>query len=479
MYKVFTAEMMRAADEYTIKELGISSEELMRRAGFAIAEEVASVADAEDCILVVCGTGNNGGDGYVCARELLSRGFKVKVYAFGGRLSPDCEREKNKFSGIYASTIEGDIIVDCIFGTGLSRPAEGVYADVINAINSSGAYVVSADIPSGLSGDSGLILGAAVRADKTVAVGELKAGFVLGSGYDMCGTVVRRDIGIVADVAAAQVYTDEDIALFYPSRPRNSHKGTFGTATLVCGSGNYIGAAIMSVAAALRSGCGYVKAVCPEEVRPAIASSCPQAVLQSGFDLTSSAIAFGMGCGVSEEVYGSLCTLLKDYGGTLIIDADGLNCLAEYGLKSLKTAVCSVILTPHVKEFSRISGHSMAQILQNPLGLSKEFASEYGVTLVLKGSGTIITDGARTAINTRGCSAQAKAGSGDMLSGYMCGSVARGLSPFDGAVCAAYTLGAAAELAAGELTEYCVTAADVLAKIPYAVKDIILSGSAF
>ena len=354
-----------------------------------------------------------------------------------------------------------------------------MYADVINAINSSGAYVVSADIPSGLSGDSGLILGAAVRADKTVAVGELKAGFVLGSGYDMCGTVVRRDIGIVADVAAAQVYMDEDIALFYPSRPRNSHKGTFGTATLACGSGNYIGAAIMSVAAALRSGCGYVKAVCPEEVRPAIASSCPQAVLQSGFDLTSSAIAFGMGCGISEEVYGSLCTLLKDYGGTLIIDADGLNCLAEYGLKSLKTAVCSVILTPHVKEFSRISGHSMAQILQNPLGLSKEFASEYGVTLVLKGSGTIITDGARTAINTRGCSAQAKAGSGDMLSGYMCGSVARGLSPFDGAVCAAYTLGAAAELAAGELTEYCVTAADVLAKIPYAVKDIILSGSAF
>src|SRR5699024_6357528 len=147
--------------------------------GTAIADEVAAVTDKNSQILVVCGSGNNGGDGYVCAAELLKRGYNAKVYACGGRLSEDCRREKEQFSGTYARTIAGDVIVDCIFGTGLCREVTGEYADIINAINASGAYVISADIPSGLSSDSGQILGTAVRADKTVAIAELKAGFAL------------------------------------------------------------------------------------------------------------------------------------------------------------------------------------------------------------------------------------------------------------------------------------------------------------
>lgn len=142
MIKLFNAENMRAADRYTIETLGISSEELMRRAGVAIAEEVAAAADRHSRITVVCGTGNNGGDGYVCARELLSRGYNVSVYALGGRLSDDCLREKNKFSGTYASTIGGEIVVDCIFGTGLSRRVEGDFAAAVSAINNSGATVL-------------------------------------------------------------------------------------------------------------------------------------------------------------------------------------------------------------------------------------------------------------------------------------------------------------------------------------------------
>lgn len=477
MQKLLSVAQMRAADDYTINTLKIPSEELMRRAGLSIADEVAAVASAESEILVVCGSGNNGGDGYVCACELLKRGFRAAVYACGGRLSADCEREKAKFGGTYAQTIGGDIIVDCIFGTGLSREVTGEYADVINAINASGAYVISADIPSGMSGDGGVKLGTAVRADKTVTIGELKTGFALGDGYDLCGAIVKKDIGICLNEGGyACMYGDEDIAKLFPPRPRNSHKGTFGTATLICGSRQYTGSAVLAVAAALKSGCGYVKAVCPDEVKAAIAPNYPQTVFSVQRDLSSRAIAIGMGCGASQSLHGDIESLLNEYSGTLIIDADGLNSLAQYGVEILKNKKCGVVLTPHVKEFSRISGRSIAEILANPVSVAKQFAAGYGVTVVLKSAGTVITDGQNTVINTRGCSALAKAGSGDMLAGFMCGSIARGLSPIEGAACAAYILGAASELAAGECSEYCVTAAEVLAKIPAAVKNIIVQG---
>lgn len=474
MHKILSVAQMRAADEYTINTLGVSSKELMRRAGTAIAEEVAAEVAAGDEVLVVCGSGNNGGDGYVCAQELLRRGFRVKVYACGGNLSPDCLRERSRYSGRFSDEIKGDIIVDCIFGTGLCRTVSGGYADVINKINSSGAYVVAADIPSGMSGDGGVPLGVCVRADKTVAIGELKYGFALSDGFDLCGKVVRRDIGItLPEGEYACIYGDDDIKKFFPKRPRNSHKGTFGTATVMCGSPQYIGSAVLAVSAALVSGCGYVKAVCPDEVREAIASGYPQTVFSPQCDLNSKAVAIGMGCGASQALHSDIEWLLKEFEGTLIIDADGINSLAGYGVGILRNKKCSVVLTPHIKEFSRIAAMNTQQILADPVGSAEKFAREYGVTIALKGAGTIISDGIHTALNTRGCSALAKAGSGDMLAGFMCGTIARGLTAFEGAVCAAYVLGAASELAAGKLTEYCVTHRDILKNIPAAIKNII------
>ena len=473
MQKILTVAQMRAADEYTIKTLGIPSRELMARAGRALAEETAEIAAGGE-VLVVCGSGNNGGDGYVCAQELLRRGYHVKVYACGDKLSPDCEREKLRYTGKYASKIEGDVIVDCLFGTGLGREVTGEYARVIDAVNACGAYVISADIPSGMSGDGGIALGRAVRADKTVAMGELKMGFALSDGFDLCGTVVRRDIGIrLPEDDYASVYEDADIKPFFPPRSRGLHKGSCGTAGLVCGSARYPGSAVLAVSAALKSGCGYVKVECPDEVKAAIAPGYPQAVFVSSPDFSARAIAVGPGCGVSRDLYDYTAYILKEYGGTLIIDADGLNSLAGCGPSVLADKKCTVILTPHVKEFSRISGRSTAEILADPVGCARSFAGEYNVIVLLKGPGTVITDGTRTAINVRGCSALAKAGSGDMLTGFMCGTVARGLSPFDGAVCAAHVMGAAAELAAGKFTEYCVTSADILSCIPEAVKNML------
>lgn len=474
MIKVLSNSQMRAADEYTISVRGLSSETLMRRAGIAIAEEVAKIENSRNkSILVVCGNGNNGGDGYVCASELKQRGFKVKVYSFGGNLSSDCAREKAAYSGEYSQEISGDIIIDCIFGTGLSRCVEGEFAEIIERINKSGALVVSADIPSGLNGDNGKICGCAVKADITVAVAEFKLGFFLGDGFDYCGKVIKRDIGIqLPQDDYVCVYEDGDLKPFYPERKRNSNKGTYGSANIVAGGDSYTGAAILSVEAALRSGCGYVKLTASDKVKNAVLRRCAQTICIDGCDKNCTAIAVGMGCGVSEELYSLIKNLLNSYTGTLIIDADGLNALSRYGVGVLENKTCKVILTPHVKEFSRLTNLSVEQILNDPVNIAKSFAQKHSAVLLLKSAASIITDGVKTVLNVRGTTALAKGGSGDMLSGYVCGSVARGLSAFDSAVCSANTLGIAAEMCSENMTDYCVTAEDVLKNLPNAVKRL-------
>ncbi|MGN0814021.1 MAG: NAD(P)H-hydrate dehydratase [Candidatus Coproplasma sp.] len=474
MERFLSNEQMRQADAYTINELGVPSGELMRRAGYAIAEEVERALEqtGEKKVLVVCGCGNNGGDGYVCAQKLISDGFDVKVYALNGRLSPDCERERQNYSGEYSNEICGDVIVDCIFGTGLSRTVSGEAAQVIERINSSGAFVVSADIPSGINGDNGRIEGVAINADLTVAVAEYKLGMVLGDGVDYCGAVVKRDIGITANGNYAEAYADEDICRFFPARRRNSHKGTYGSANLIVGSARYKGAAALALSAALQSGCGYVKLTAESVVSDALVTAYPQAIYMQSCDLSSQAIAVGSGCGVSEDLYSQIVGILTSYEGKLIIDADGLNSLAKYGVDALKRKKCQVLITPHVKEFSRLTKLSVEEILHNPTDCARNFAKEYGVTVLLKGAATIICDEEKTALNLRGTTALSKGGSGDLLTGLICGSAARGLNVFDAAVAASYVLGSAAEDCSREKTDYCVTAKDLIKNFHKVVKRL-------
>lgn len=476
MDKVLTNAQMRECDRHTIRNLGISSGQLMKNAGKSIADEVEKVAfslNAND-ILIVCGTGNNGGDGYVCAQELKERGFNVKIYAFVGNLSEDCNREKQACKCGYSDDICGAIIVDCIFGTGLCREISGQYAGVIEKINRSGAYIISADIPSGINGDNGLVLGCAVKADLTVAIAEYKAGMFLNDGADYCGKIIKKDIGIVCPHGEyALIYGIADIKKFFPKRPRNSHKGTFGSANIVAGSDRYIGAAALAVSAALKSGCGYVKLTSTEKVRLSLAPRYPSAIYLEEADLSSDALAIGMGCGVSERLYKLIKTLLNEYCGTLVIDADGLNSLAKFGVGILGTnKKCNVIITPHVKEFSRLTDKSVEEIQSAPFDCAKEFARRHNVTVLLKSAASVITDGTRTALNISGNSSLAKGGSGDMLSGYLCGTLARGLQPFDACVCSAYVLGKSAEISAREKTEYCATARDIIKNLHFSVKRL-------
>ncbi len=472
MERVLTNAEMREADSFTIEKLNVPSRDLMRRAGIAIADEAAKYGSGKK-IIVVCGTGNNGGDGYVCAEELNRRGFEVSVYAVGGALSADCLREKSCYTGGYCTDLKGEIIVDCLFGTGLNRPLEGKYSDIVNEINSSGAFVISADIPSGLNGDNGLAMGAAVKADVTVAIAEYKVGHFLNDGADLCGKIVKADIGITCMRSGyAEILSDADVKAFYPRRKRNTHKGTYGTAQLIVGSDKYLGAAALAAEAALKSGCGYVKVCTSEKVKLALAAKLPQVIFSDEIDYSAQAIAIGCGCGVTKELFAYLSEILKKYTGTLFIDADGLNALSKFGCGLLSEKKCRVTVTPHIGEFSRLTGLATAEILSDPVKSAKYFALKYGVTVLLKSAASVLTDGFKTIILNRGNSALAKAGSGDMLTGFACGTAARGIDGFFAAAAASYTLGLSAEICAEEKTEYCVTAKDLIKNLHRAVRRL-------
>lgn len=269
-----------------------------------------------------------------------------------------------------------------------------------------------------------------------------------------------------------EILKAEQIKKLYPKRARNSHKGTYGSATIVAGSKKYPGAAVLALKGALRSGCGYVKLFSCDYVKDLLVPKLPQVIYLDEPDLSSNAIAIGMGMGATQVTYNTVASLLKNYSGSLVIDADGLNVLSLFGIDILKEKNCKVVLTPHVKEFSRLTNLSVEEILKSPIEICKEFSDKYGVTLLLKGAASIICEGDRVALNTRGTTALSKGGSGDMLSGFMCGCLARGLAPFEAASCAAYTLGVAAEIASEEKTDYCATADDIIKNLHFSVKRL-------
>ncbi len=279
------------------------------------------------------------------------------------------------------------------------------------------------------------------------------------------------------------VFEDGDIAALFPPRRETLNKGDCGSVAILAGEGSF-GAPLMAVGAALRSGAGYTKLFLPhtdsretDEMRRTVFSAkYPACIVNfyAGEPLSDSAIAFGMGAGMTPATKETLETLLKTYeNGTLVLDADALNTLSAEKMHGLlKGRGCSVVVTPHPKEFSRISGRSIYEILSDPIAYARAFAEEYGVTVVLKDHRTVITDGKRVVLNMTGSPALAKGGSGDALSGFLAGTVARGLAPFEAAVASCYVLGRAGEIAALDMGEYSPDATDVTSRIPAAIKGL-------
>ena len=469
MERLLTAEQMRFADEYTINNLGVPHEVLVERAGTALAEEIMARFFGGRVLFCV-GKGNNGADGKVAASILSKKhGFSVAVL--------------NVDNGIFKLFDKKyDIVVDCLFGTGLSREVTGKYKEAIEKINNSGAYIVSCDIASGLNADNGKIMGASVKANLTVAIQELKLGQFLNDGPDYSGEVVARDIGIsIWDDKVCHRLRAKDVAKYFAPRNVNVNKGDFGKALVIGGSEEYPGSVLLSYNAlsVLKMGAGYSYISVPKALIPTILALSPECIV-TPFDeiekeeklLEVDAISIGMGMGVTEKTYKTVCYLLNNYKGKLIIDADGINALSKFGKEVLKNKKCEVILTPHIGEFARLLNVEKEKVIENSVKLANEFAKEYSVTMLVKSAVSVISDGEITFINTKGNPGMAKAGSGDVLSGLMAGLFARGLSGVEGATVASYVFGSAGNVAKKENHEITITASDIIASIPKAIREL-------
>ena len=479
MERILSVAEMRAADEFTIKSTGVSSEILVERAGAAVAEEITKRFKGGR-VLVCMGKGNNGADGKVIA-AILSKLHGFSVSTFSAEVG---------FFKIFEKKF--DIIIDCLFGTGLNKEITGRYKTAVEKINESGAFIVSCDIPSGINGDNGKVMGVAVKANLTVAIQEFKLGHFLNQGIDYSGKVVAKDIGIsVWTENCAERVTDRDAALMFPERPRNIHKGSSPKVLIMGGSKQYSGSVLLSYAAlcAYKTGAGYAAVAVPDCLFNVVAGINPECIIHSLpcdgdkliFDenalkllLEYDAIAFGMGATTSEETYKILSYIIKNYTGRLLIDADGINSLAVFGKEVLKSAErkCSIVLTPHIGEFCRISGKDKEEVLENPIAVAKDFAKEYRVTVLLKNAVSVITDGNVAVINTTGNNGMAKAGSGDVLSGFTAGLLTRDDEPIMCVAVAAYLFGKAGDLALKAQNEYAMTATDIVANLYKAINSV-------
>ena len=479
----------KEADQKTIAR-GETAENLMRLVALGVLENAPF---REGKTLIVCGKGGNGGDGYCLYLLMKEKGYSVSVLEFGEPQNPaaafyraacgeDVLSYQNDFDfSAYAN------IVDCIFGIGLSRPVSGDYLECIKKINASKAFVVSVDIASGLSADSGKILGAAVEADVTFAVQNLKLGHFLSDGLDCSGEIGVLPVGIDPATAELEMIEDEDVAKLFPPLKRNVHKGNLGRLSILAGSDSFSGAAVLAEmgAAAFALGDGLVKLCVPDSILYSVMNKITECTLLAlpsadGKILFSepylekaisgaSAVLFGNGVDLSENGAHILRYLVKNVKCPLVLDADGLNLLSSDPFL-LKERAGTTVVTPHPKELSRLLGVPVSEILSEPLSYAKEFAARFGVTVLLKGASTIVTDGKRAYLSKTGSPGMAKGGSGDLLAGAIAAMLAGGRDPIESAYGAAYVLGVAGEYASEEVGAYSSLPSDTARYIAKAVK---------
>jgi len=496
MIKVVSVKTMRESDRQTIAS-GISGIELMRRA----AEGIYRSAQWRPPVAIVCGTGNNGGDGYAVANILHDNGIECMLFLLQNKFSEDGKHyfDLCKAKGIPYSFINNEIsfsgyhtILDCLYGTGFHGEADGLAKEVIQKINASGAYIVSADINSGLGGECG-IGSTVVVSDLTVSVGDYKPGHFLNMAKDVIKSKVHCDIGIQLCRPSYSLVEAKDIMELF-LRKHYSNKGTYGYVALIGGSVEYSGAAKLAnlACSAMRAGAGVTKLAVPSSIAHAVMPTLLESTLfplkeregrfvfneEQIADLLyhTKACAVGMGIGQSAETEKLISYLLANYIGTLIIDADGLNTLAKMERQTLLSAKCKMILTPHLLEFSRLSGLTKAEILVNPIEAAKSYADAVRAIVVLKGPTTIITDGVEVFLVDRGCAGMATAGSGDVLSGILAGIAGFCNCPLTAAYAGAYINGLAGELAESKTNAASMLAGDTANSVAEAVSSILNFG---
>ena len=496
MKRVVTAQEMRAYEQVRFLDGRANSLDWMERAAHGV-DDLLCARYPNQRVLCVCGTGNNGGDGFALLRLLSRRGV-----ACAGVLLGDAEKLAGDARTNYLSALDCnvafeyalsdellqsyDVLVDAMFGTGLSRPLTGVYADAVHRMNASGKPIVAVDLPSGVDATSGAVLGCAIQARETVTFAFYKRGHLLFPGRGLCGEVVVHPLSEERELEQGDIalFEQEDAARLLPRRPSDSHKGKNGRALLCVGSEAYTGAALLSVGAALRAGAGLTTAAVPGKIKPAFAAL-PEAMclpVNTGSDWDSDGVmraikqlpqknAICIGCGVGEGDIIPLITAALESNKPVVLDADALNQLAKRP-DLFRLLHPNVIVTPHPAEMARLSGETTEAIVSDPIGVSQTYAKQWNCVVLLKGATTCISNGAQVRLNTSGNAGLAKGGSGDVLSGLITGLLAQGLSAFDAASCGAFLLGVSADTALNLLQERMLLARDVISAVEQTIEGI-------
>ena len=505
--RVCYPEEMRLLDSIAINEYSIPGIVLMENAALACVSEIEKHFENlhKLSVAIVCGKGNNGGDGFAIARHLFNKGCNLDVFlTLGEPSSGDSRTNYDICKKMDINIIDCpddcdfkcyDLIVDVIFGTGFSGAVKENHKQVIDKINESDSFVLSVDVPSGIDAENGQISNVCVNADVTVTFGAYKTGLLMYPAADFVGDVVVSDISI-PNAAFEKINSNINVIdnkLFadnMPKRKNNSHKGDYGKLLVVAGSKGLSGAAYLCSRSAMLSGCGLVTLAIPECINDVLEAKTTEVmtlplpdvdghIAKEAFEVIKpmlnkvDAVLIGPGLGVGDDSVAVVTKLIAESEVPLIIDADAINCL-KGKTQLLRNKKCDVILTPHTVEFSRLSGLSADEIEKNRLAVSKDFAMEYGVTVILKGNHTIVTgtDGMQY-INMTGNPALATGGSGDVLAGIVSSYVARNIPICTSAAMAVYLHGICGDIASDVYCQESVLAGNVMECIPKAYNQIL------
>jgi NAD(P)H-hydrate epimerase len=511
---IATAREMQNIDSRARDEYGIPTLLLMENAALGIIHIVEDVIGAvrNKRITIVSGKGNNGGDGIAAARQLHNRGARVQVYLLSEPAALKGDAATNlgialkmgidiqskgmyDMQGLRIVLNHSNVIIDAIFGTGLSAHVKGEEKEIIELINSCNQPRVSVDIPSGINSDTGEVMGAAIKADTTVTFGIPKRGHILYPGCEFTGKLHIADISIPeAAVKKESIYlhllTEDDMRGLISPRPADSHKGSFGHVLVIAGSIGKSGAGAMTSLAGLRTGAGLLTLATPESVQHIVAEkltevmTCPLAETGEKTIASSAAekilglsedkevIAIGPGLTTHKDTAALVRRLIKDTEVPIIIDADALNALSDH-TEILKERRYPAILTPHPGEMGRLTGKSTAEVQKDRIGVSRGFATEYGVYLILKGAHTVIAEpSGEVYLSPTGNPGMATAGTGDALTGILAGLISQGIDVASAARLGVYLHGLAGDIAAEEVGMIGMLAGDLINRIPAAIRKL-------
>lgn len=483
---------MAQIDRYTIDEIGIPEMVLMERAALGVFDYIKSNYSVKSKTLIVVEGGNNGADGLAVARLMHTAGYDVEVYYVNSisKTSKGFDAQMNiaKKLGIkFADEIINygyDLIVDAMFGVGLSRAVMGKHAQAVNQINEIPAFKLAIDIPSGIDASTGFVMGTAIHADATVTFGLVKLGHIMGIGNEYSGKVIVADIGIPEKAISfvspkLYAYDDEDVDRLLPFRKSDTHKGSYGKIGVIGGYTNMAGAALFAAEAAYRMGCGLVRVCTVTDNREIIQTKLPEALLTTfnpqqidsqrealkAMLTWSDVIIIGPGLGRGEYANYFVERVLRKFDKTVIIDADAINALADnpHWLDGTKARV---IITPHLLEMSRLTGQKTGDIKADKFDVAKRFSKEHNIIVVLKDSRTIVSNGESQAyINITGNNGMATGGSGDVLTGIIASLVGQGMTEFEAAKLGVCMHGLAGQEASISMGRYSMIAGDIVRSI--------------